>query len=119
VQGLSWYWIALGAVAAPAVGFGVAALLWRSGQTILGNIAGTAVLFGTALGLILREYVEIDRLAQACLDEGYVCWPEPSAFTRFAVYAFIALIQVFALFTVSLRVEERVRRRAYAREWQR
>jgi hypothetical protein len=46
-----------------------------------------------------------------------VCWPEPAAFTRFAIYAFIGLVQVFVVFTLSLRVEERVRRRDYAPEW--
>ena len=54
-----------------------------------------------------------------CLDAGFVCWPEPSAFTRFAIYAFIGLIEVFALFTLGLKAEERSRRRHYAREWQR
>ena len=116
---LSWYWIALEATVAPVVAMLVAVPLWRGRQMILGNIAGTAVIFGCAVGLILREYVELDRLTQACLDTGTVCWPEPSAFTRFAVYAFIALVEVFALFTMSLKVEEKVRQRSYAREWQR
>ncbi|MGH8639063.1 MAG: hypothetical protein ACREUZ_18165, partial [Burkholderiales bacterium] len=61
--------------------------------------------------------VEVDVLTQQCLDAGMVCWPEPSAFTRFAIYAFIGLVEVFALFTISLVFEERVRRRGYAREW--
>ena len=95
--------------------------LWRSGQITLGSIVGTAVIFGTALGLILREYVEIDRIVQDCLDAGTTpaCFPEPSAFTRFAVYAFIGLLEVFALFIFSLKFEERRRRRDYAPQWQR
>lgn len=95
--------------------------LWRSGQMTLGSIVGTAVIFGTALGLILREYVEIDRIVQDCLDAGTTptCFPEPSAFTRFAVYAFIGLLEVFALFIFSLKFEERRRRRDYAPQWQR
>ena len=32
------------------------------------------------------------------------CWPEPSAFTRFAIYAFIGLFQVILLFTPALQV---------------
>jgi hypothetical protein len=36
---------------------------------------------------------------------------------RYAIYAFIALIEVFALFTLSLRVEQRIRNRDYAPEW--
>ena len=116
---LSWFWISLEATLVPLVATLVAVPFWRRIQPIFGSIGGTVVIFGTAVGLILREYVEIDRLSQQCLDAGTVCWPEPSAFTRFAIYAFIALIEVFALFFLSLKVEERARRRNYAREWQR
>ena len=119
LNGLNWFWIGVMA-AAPAAGALLLALpFWRSRQMTLGSIAGTAVIFGTAIGLILREYVELDRISQDCLDAGTVCWPDPSAFTRFSIYACIALIQVFALFFFSLKVEERWRRRDYAPEWQR
>jgi hypothetical protein len=74
-------------------------------------------IFGAAFVLILRESVELQRVTQACLDAGTVCWPEPSAFMRYAIYAVIGLIEVFALFTFSLKVEERIRNRAYAPEW--
>ena len=116
---LSWFWIVLGAGLPPVVGALLALPFWRKGQSIFGGIVGTIVIFGSAIGLILREYVELDRLTQACLDSGTICWPEPSAFTRFAIYAFIALIEVFALFTLSIVVDERRRRGGYAREWQR
>jgi hypothetical protein len=119
VQGLSWFWILLAATGPPLMGTLLALPFWRKGQSIFGSIAGTVVIFGSGIGLIFREYVELDRLTQACLDANYVCWPEPSAFTRFAIYAFIALVQVFALFTLSIAVEERRRRGNYAREWQR
>jgi hypothetical protein len=69
--------------------------------------------------MIWREHVELDRIVQACLDAGHTCWPEPSAFTRFAIYAFIGLIQVFTVFMLSLRVEERIRLRQYSPEWRR
>jgi len=105
------------ASAPPLVGVLVALLCWRSSQFILGNIAGTAVIFGSAMALILRESVEIGRITSRCLDAGYTCFPSPSAFTRYAVYAFIGLFEVFALFTVSLKVEERIRRRGYDPEW--
>lgn len=84
---------------------------------ILGNIAGTVVIFGAATAMIMRESVELQRLTQACLDTGLVCWPEPSAFMRYAIYAVIGLIEVCALFTFSLEVEARIRDRAYAPEW--
>ena len=119
LNGLNWYWIALMIAVPPLVAALVALPLWRSGQMTLGNIAGTAVIFGTAMGLILREYVELGRITKACLDAGDVCWPQPSAFTRFAVYAFIGLVEVFLLFGAGLKLEERVRNRDYAKEWRR
>ena len=36
---------------------------------------------------------------------------------RYATYAAIGLIEVFALFTLSLKVEENMRKRHYAPEW--
>ena len=117
VSGLEWDWIVLMLAAPPAVSLLVAFPFWRKGGMIFGNIVGTAVIFGTAFGLIMREYVEIDRAVQACIDAGNVCWPEPSAFTRFAIYAFLGLVEVFALFALSLRVEKKQRDRDYAPEW--
>ena len=114
---LSWFWIALALTVPPLVGGLVALPLWLKSEPIFGNLAGTAVIFGAAIGFILRERVELDRLAQACLDRGFVCWPEPSAFARYAIYAFIALFEVIVLFSVSLKVETKVRRRGYAPEW--
>lgn len=116
-NGLNSFWVGIMATAPWMVGLLVSYPFWRKGEIIFGNIVGTAVMFGSAFALILREHVELDRVVQSCLDAGITCWPEPSAFTRFAIYAFIALIEVFALFTLSLRVEERIRRRDYAPEW--
>lgn len=117
MNGLSWFWITVALTVPPVAGVLAALPFWRTRQMTFGSIVGTAIIFGSAMGLILREYVELDHLVQQCLEAGTVCWPEPSAFTRFAIYAFIGLIEVFALFTMSLKVEERARRRSYAREW--
>jgi hypothetical protein len=114
---LSWFWIAVMLTAPLVVGALVAFAIWRSGQIVLGNIAGSIVIFVTVLALILRESVDLDRLTRACLDAGVLCWPEPSAFTRYALYAFIGLIEVIALFMFSLAFEQRIRNRAYAPEW--
>ncbi len=116
-SGLNWFWIGIMATVPWAVAIVVAYLFWRTSQPIFGNIVGTAIILGSAFAMILREQVVLDRIIQRCLDEGTTCWPEPSAFTRFAIYAFIGLIQVFSVFTLSLRVEERMRRRQYAPEW--
>ncbi len=103
--------------APPVAALAVAIPIWRLRQTILGNIAGTAVIFGTAIVLILRESAEIRRASEACLAAQTTCWPVPPEFTRDVIYASIGLAQVFVLFLVSLRVEERLRRRDYAPEW--
>lgn len=115
--GLQWQWIALAAVLPLAGGLLLAWPIWRSGQPMLGNLAGSAVMFGAAIGFIMREHAALDLAVQACLEAGSTCWPEPAAFTRFAVYAFIGLAQVIALFSLSVRVDDRRRRRGYAPEW--
>ena len=114
---LNWKCIAVMLTGPPLVSLLVAYPFWRKGGMIFGNIVGTAVIFGTAFALIMREYVELDRATQACIDAGEVCWPEPGAFTRFAIYAFIGLAEVFVLFTLSLRAEQKMRDRDYSPEW--
>jgi hypothetical protein len=117
VNELSWYWIALMMTAPPLLAVVAAFPLWRKDQMILGNIAGTAVIFVASFALIARESVEIYYVTQACLDAGITCWPTPSPFTRYAIYAGIGLLEVFSLFTFSLRVERQIRNRRYSPEW--
>ena len=119
VDRLNWLWIALMCTVPLPLAAAVATLLWRRNEPILGNLAGTVVIFGSALGFILRESVVLDRLTQQCIDAGFTCWPQPSAFSRYAIYAAIGLLEVIGLFLVSLNVERRMRRRHYAPEWQR
>jgi hypothetical protein len=117
VTELSWRWIALLATAPPIAGALAAYPFWRRREMILGNLVGTAIILGTAFALILRESIEIEGATRACLQAGYTCWPVPSAFTRYAIYAGLGMIEVFALFVWSLSVETRIRNRAYAPEW--
>lgn len=117
--GLNWFWIAMMASVPSIAGLLVAYPLWRRQQPILGNLVGTTVIFTSAVALILKEHFELDRITNACIDAGYVCWPSPSAFTRFAIYAFIAMFEIFAVFYLSVLYEERQRRRDYAPEWRR
>ena len=119
VDGLNWPWIALMCTAPLPLAAAAATLLWRRNEPILGNLAGTLVIFSSALGFILRESVTLNRLTRQCLDAGVTCWPQPSAFSRYAIYAAIGLLEVIALFLLSLNVERRMRRRHYAPEWQR
>ena len=103
--------------APPAIGVLVAYPFWRRREMIFGNLAGTTVILGAAFALILRESIEIEQVTRQCLQAGYTCWPSPSAFVRYAIYAGIGMVEVFALFVWSLSVEARIRNRAYAPEW--
>src|SRR5262249_2387279 len=92
----------------PVLGGLVAYPFWRKSEAVLGNLAGTIVIFGAGVALIVRESIELNAAIAKCLDAGYTCWPVPSAFVRYAIYAFIALVEVIALFNWSLRVETRM-----------
>ena len=115
---LSWNMIALGATAPMVLSLLVAYPFWRKEQMIFGNVIGTAVIFAFTMTLVFREFVEIDMITTRCLEQGTTCYPRDS-FLRFAIYASIGLLEIFALFYASLRVEERRRRRLYAPEWRR
>lgn len=117
MDGLNWVWITVGATLPPVVGLLVALPFWWKDQPIFGNLAGTAVIFGSAFALIMREHMFLERMVHACLDAGLPCFPNPPAFTRFAIYAFVGLIEIIALFTLSLKIEQRRRRRGYSPEW--
>ena len=114
---LNWYWIWWSMTAPLTGGLAVAWPLWLRKQPIFGNLLGTVVTFGWGIAMILREHVQLDRAVQRCFDEGTICFPRPGAFTRFAIYAFIALVETVIVFSISLTVEQRLRRRGYAPEW--
>jgi len=106
-------------VVPPLVSLPVAFMLWRKRDPAVGNIVGMVIVFMMSMGMILLEYADLAGLSQACLDRGQLCWPTPSGFIRYTIYASIGLIHVFVLFVVSLKVEERDRNNTYAPEWRR
>lgn len=117
---LSWGWIVGMALVPLPLGMVLAMPVWRRREMILGNVAGSVVIFGAAFALIFRESAMLDRLRQQCFDAGgIVCWPTPSAFTRYAIYAGLGLFEVLLLFASSLSVERRMREQDYAPEWRR
>ncbi len=119
MTGLNWYWIVMQLTVPPVLGLLVTIPFWRKSDVTFGNVVGSTVILVCAIALIFREYVEVDRVVQACIDAGTTCWPKPSADTRFAIYASVGLAEVFALFTLSLAVERRMSNRDYAPEWRR
>jgi len=104
-------------VVPPAAALLAAVPLWREKYPIFGNLVGTFIILASALALIMREYAVIDRVTRACLEAGTTCWPQPSAFARYAIYTGVGFVEVFALFLYSLRVERKIRDRDYAPEW--
>jgi len=117
VTDLNWGWIALMATVPGILGVLLAYVCWRKAEIILGNLAGSAIILAFAFALIFRESAEVDHVTRACMDAGYTCWPVPSAFVRYAVYAALGFTEVVALFLVSLAVERRIRNQRYAPEW--
>ena len=117
VNELNWFYIGVESVVPPIVGLIVALPFWLKEQPIFGNLAGSAIIFGAAFILIMREHVQLDHGIMSCFDQGMVCFPQPPAFTRYAIYASIALAEVIVLFMLSLRVEHRLRRRGYDPQW--
>jgi len=115
---VNWYWIAVSATVPLALGFLVAWPMWRRGLTTFGSSAGAGVIFMAGAALIGREFTELERMTEACLEAtGYECVFSPSAFTRFAIYAGIALVQVFILFDASIAADRRNYRKQFPSEW--
>jgi hypothetical protein len=115
---LSWNWIALQATAPVPVALFAAWIFWRGSNFMIGNVVGSALIFATTVGAIGREYFALQAFLRKCIADELACPVQPDAFTRFAVYAFIGMFQIAALFALSLRFEERARRRLFSPEWQ-
>jgi hypothetical protein len=112
----NWASIAMVLAALP-VGVVAARPLWRRKEAMLGNLAGTIVIFGTAVVLILKESAESDAATAVCLDAGLADCFQSGSFTRYGIYAFIGLAEVIALFLISIAAERRIRERDVAPEW--
>jgi hypothetical protein len=118
MDALNWPRIAIMVVVVFPVGLLVAFALWRKHQGLLGNLAGMGVIFGTAIIFILKESTELDALINSCIDSGATnCFPAGNSFTRYALYAFIALAEIIIMFLVGIRVEKRMRDRSFSPEW--
>ena len=116
---MPWSSIAFAVVVPTVIGVAIAFPFWmRNATDSVGSILGAGAVFVACLALIGREYIHVQRFTNGCLEVGRVCAFRPEPFTRFCIYGFIALAQAFALFAAGLVIEERIRRRSYAAEWQ-
>jgi hypothetical protein len=115
---VNWLWLAVAATVPLAFGFLIAWPFWRKGMTTFGSSVGAGIIFMAGAALIGREFTELERLTEQCLAEtGFECVFKPSAFARFAVYAGIALVEVFILFDASIAADRRHYRKHFPSEW--
>ena len=114
---MSWFWIVVALTVPTGLAILVTLLYSLKGDPTIGAILGSGVVFASCVGLIGREYVELARLSQHCLAVGIGCPVYPEPHMRFGIYASIALLEVFALFLLSMWIEERNRRRTFSPEW--
>ena len=116
---MPWSSVAIAMVVPIVIGLAIAYPFWvRSANDSIGSILGAGAVFIACLTFIGKEYIHVQRVTNACLEAERVCSFQPEPFTRFCIYGFIALAQAFVLFIVGLSMEERIRRRSYASEWQ-
>jgi hypothetical protein len=64
------------------------------------------------------EYVDAWRLREWCIENDVLCPANPSDFMKMAPYGVAAFVQAAVLFFLSLKVEERTRRRESDPSWQ-
>jgi hypothetical protein len=115
---VNWYWITIALIGPTLLGLLVAWPLWRMGHGTFGSTVGASIIFMCGAALIGREYTELQRLSEACVEAtGYECIFSPSAFTRFAIYAGIALVEVFFLFDRGIAADRRAYRKRFPSEW--
>jgi hypothetical protein len=96
----------------------VAALAWRKGKMLLGNILGLSIVLLAAITFAPMEFAEAFNYRLWCQATETVCSPsDPSDFVEVAMYGVMAFIQAGVLFWVGLAVEERARRRELDPSW--
>lgn len=103
-------WVIVASLAPVTAALAVAWPFWkRRVADEIGSIAGSAVVLCCALGFFAREFAEVMAFHNTCLAAGKACHFSPEPFTRYAIYAGIGMLQVFVVFVVGLRAQERGR----------
>lgn len=110
-------WILFAAAIVP-LAFGLLAAwpLWLARAVDeIGSIVGAGVILAFTVGFIAREFGDVMEITRRCVEAEVPCHFRPEPFTRYAVYAGLGLIQIFAVFLVGLGVEERLQNGPRAR----
>jgi hypothetical protein len=106
------HWVAFASVLPFALALAVAWPFWRARvRDEMGSIVAAGVVLLCSVGFIAREYGEIKAVTERCIAQQIGCHFHPDGFTRYSVFAGIALVQTCVLFLTGLGVEERLRRR--------
>ena len=119
---MDWRWVGAALTIPTLLGMLMAYPVWRWGKNpTIGAILGAFPIFIATVALIGREFIEIQRFYRQChalLDRHIVCRDlSPDDFTRFAIYCFIGMVQVFLLFYMSTVVDGRKRESEFAEAW--
>jgi hypothetical protein len=118
--GMNWLWVWVAVVVPGVLGLLITLACFAFRPKVDSTIAavlGSAAVFALCIGLIGREYTDIERLSQACFAAEIACTIYPESGIRYGIYMGIALVQVFVLFMLSLWMEERNRRGEFAGSW--
>jgi hypothetical protein len=116
--GMHWARILTASAVPIAIALPAAALAWRKGKMLLGNMLGLSILFLAAITFAAIEFGEAFHFRLLCQVTQAVCWPsDPSDFVKIATYGIVAFVQVGVLFWLSLGAEERARRRELDPSW--
>jgi hypothetical protein len=87
----------------------------------IGAILGALPIFIATVALIGREFIAIQRFYGQChalLEKHIVCRDlSPDDFTRFAIYCFIGMVEVFVLFYMSAVIDGHKREAEFALPW--
>ena len=110
---LNWWRIVLAFVIPTLLGVGVAMVLWRRRDTMMGSVVAGGLIFALILLFFAGEYIEVTRFQIACQLAGIPCKLRLGDFNRFVIYGFIAFIDVAIVFTIGLRIEDRRRRQPF------
>lgn len=116
---MSLRWLAIALAVPFALGMLLARPFWGRSRDSLGSAVGSVVILASAVGFMAREYVEAQQFTQACIALETACRFHPEPFTRFAIYAYIAMAQVATVFTLGAAVEHRMANSSFSEPWRR